>query len=380
MLICAAPLRVTAQINPTALQSVAQTPAATPPQLYHVVKTIPLSFNPPPGSAIAFDSASRRIFIPTDKTVYVINVDSGAIAGEIRKVGHLSDLALAPEINRGFGVDSSGHLVIFDLQTYAVLAKAHAGEKSFFVVSDPLTKQVFTTGVSSRQCKVFDAITGKLVKTIKLGGYPLRGVADSRGHIYFQMGRDPIQGPQSLIAHFLMWGAVSSRKAPGKIVELNTRRLEIENLWAEPSCINQRGIGVDPMSRRLVVGCENSVDLIDADTGKVISEAPFIGRPVLRVWFNPALRDAFVLDGRLRETLILRENSANDLVFAGIVADEAPWYIAFDSAGGEFFILKSDHKMVDTPFMIELGGQLTPLHRIAEPVPGTFRIVVYGEN
>lgn len=379
MFVVTAPLRGTAQTNPTAPQATAKTPAATAPEPYHVIRTIPLTFNPPPGSALAFDPASRKLFIPAEKDIYVVDIDSGVLAGQVRKVGHVSDIAFAPEINRGFTVDSDGHLVIFDLQTYAVVAKVHAGEESFFVVVDSITKQVFTTGVSSKQCRVFDIMSGKLVKTVKLGGYPLGGVADSAGHIYFQLSQDPIEGPQSLTGHFRMWGAVSRRKAASKIVQLSTHTLEIENLWTEPLCINGRGIGVDSASRRLVAGCENSVELIDADTGKVISEAPFSGRAILHVLFNPILRDSFVLDGPLRDTVILHENSANSLAFAGIVAHEAPWYMAFDSPGGEFFILKSDEKTMRAPFTIEVHGQISPL-QIPEPVPGTFRIVVYGRN
>ena len=135
MLISAAPLRGAAQTSSAAPQPAAKTPAAAAPQPYHVVKTIPLSFNPPAGSALAFDPASRRLFVPADKVVYVVNIDSGAIVGKIRKVGSLSELALAPEINRGFGVDSWGHLVIFDLQNYAVLTRAGAG-----VAERPVTR------------------------------------------------------------------------------------------------------------------------------------------------------------------------------------------------------------------------------------------------
>lgn len=379
MLICAAPLGVTAQINPTALQSAAQTTAATVPQPYHVVKTIPLSFNPPPGSAIAFDSVNRKLFIPAEKDIYVVDIDSGVLAGQVRKAGHISDIAFAPEINRGFAVDSDGHLLIFDLQTYAVLAKVHAGSESGSVLFDPGTKEVFTVG-DSKQCNVFDAITGKIAKTVKLGGYTYRGVGDSMGHIYYELASDVKEGPRSLTAGVTVLGRVPLRKVPGKIVELNARTLEIENVWVEPACINTSGIGIDSEHRRLVVGCENSVDLIDADTGKVVSAIPFPpARLVLRIVFNASLGDAFVTAIGPSQIIVLRENSANNLAFAGIVAQETPWDMAFDPAGGEFFVLKSDEKMVEAPFMIEAHGRVSP-REIPKPVPGTFRIVVYGKN
>jgi len=383
MLICAAPLRGTAQTSPAAQQSAAKTPLATVSQPYHAIRTIPLSFNPPSRSALAFDIASRRLFIPAKKDIYVIDVDSGALVGQVRKAGNIFDIALAPEINRGFGVDSDGHLVIFDLQTYAVLAKAHAGGESSSVVVDPATKEVLTVGFSSKQCKVFDAMSGKLVTTVKLGGYPFGGVADSMGHVYFELSPDATGAWTTLAGGSVVSGPVSRRKFAEKIVKLDTHTSEIENLWTEPSCIrtlvNTHGIGVDSEYRRLVVGCENSVDLIDADTGKIVSAIPFPpARPVLQLLFNESLRDAFVLAAGSPRLIIFHENSANTLVFAGIIANDL-LYGAFDSKKRQFFIPKSDTKLVDSRFFIETTGGMKRL-KVPKPVPGTFRIVVYGEN
>lgn len=380
MVAVTAPLRGTAQTNPAAPQATAKTPAATAPEPYHVIRTIPLTFNPPPGSALAFDPASRKLFIPAEKDIYVVDIDSGVLAGQVRKVGHVSDIAFAPEINRGFTVDSDGHLVIFDLQTYAVVAKVHAGNESRSVLFDPATKEVFTVG-DSKQCNVFDAITGKIVKTVKLGGYTYRGVADSMGHIYYELTPDVAEGPRSLMGGVTVLGRVPLRKVPCKIVELNARTLEIENVWVEPACINTSGIGIDSEQRRLVVGCDNSVDLIDADTGKVVSAIPFPpARLVLRIVFNASLGDAFVTAIGPSQLIVLRENSANDLAFAGIVAQGAAWWdMAFDGKDQQFFVLKSKTKTVESGLFITVDGVPTPL-KAQNPVPGTFRIVVYGRN
>ena len=349
------------------------------PQPYHAIRTIPLPFNPPPGSALAFDAASRKLFIPAKKDIYVIDVDSGALVGQVRKAGDISDIAFAPEINRGFAVDSDGHLAIFDLQTYAVLDKVHAGSESRSVLFDPVTKKIFTVGAFSKQCKVFDAMSGKIVKTVKLGGYTYRGISDSMGHIYYELRPDAI-GPHEIMGGVDVLARVSRQKVPCKIVELNARTLEIENLWVEPSCINTHGIGVDSEYRRLVVACENSVDLIDADSGKIISAILFPpARPALHILFSAGLRDAFILAGGASQLIVLHENSANALGFAGFVTHESPLSMAFDEKNNQFLILKSDVKMVEAPFMIEANGRTSP-RQIPEPEPGTFRIVAYGKN
>jgi len=381
MLICAAPLRVTAQINPTALQSAPQTPVATAPQPYHVVKTIPLSFNPPSGSALALDSANRRLFIPAKNDIYAVDIDSGALAGQVRRVGHVSAIAFAPVINRGFAEDSYGRLIIFDLQTYAVLAKPNAEGQSFGVVFDPATKQLFTTGISSKQCKVFDALSGKLVKTFNLGGYPFAGVADSTGHVYFELSPDALERWTTMTVG-VFWGPALAQKIAARIVSLDTRTLKLADLWSEPSCTSvagPHGIGIDLEYRRLVFACENSINSIDADSGKIISAIQFQGHHVLSSRFSASLRDVFVLTEKPAQLVVLHENSANTFIFAGIIAPENPSDMAFDLAGGEFFILKSDEKMVEAPFMIEAHGRISP-REIPKPVPGTFRIVVYGKN
>lgn len=381
MLICAVPLRGTAQTSASALQSAAKTPPAAVPEPYHVVNTIPLSFNPPPLSALAFDPASRRLFIPAANDIYVVAIDSGALVGQVRKVGYVSDIAFAPEINRGFAEDSFGRLIIFDLQTYAVLAKPDVGGKSFALAFDPITKQVFTTSLANKDCKVFDAMTGKLVKIVKLGGYPFGGVADSTGRVYFELSPDALERwTRSTVGDF--WGPVGAQKVAARIVSLDTRTLKLAYLWSEPSCTSiagPHGIGIDLEYRRLVVACENSVDSIDADSGKIISAIQFHGHPILFSRFSASLRDVFVLAEKPLQLIILHEASANTFIFAGIIAPRESWNMAFDGQKTQFFTLKCDAKSVDSGFLIDTKDGMEHL-KMAKPVPGTFRIVVYVKN
>ncbi|MGB7022302.1 MAG: hypothetical protein WBD73_00755 [Candidatus Acidiferrales bacterium] len=292
ILIFAAPLRGTAQTSSAAPQSTAKAPPTPAPQPYHVVNTIPLSFNPPPLSALAFDPAGRRLFIPAANDIYVVAVASGALVGQVRKVGYVSDIAFAPEINRGFAEDSYGRLIIFDSQTYAVLAKPGVGGKSFALVFDPITKQVSTTSRANKDCKVFDAMSGKLVKTVKPGGYAFGGVADSTGRVYFELSPDALERwTRFTVGDF--WGPVGAQKVAARIVSLDTRTLKLADLSSEPSCTSiagPHGIGIDLEYRRLVVACENSVD---ADSGKIISAIQFHGHPILFSRFSASLKDVF---------------------------------------------------------------------------------------
>lgn len=81
------------------------------------MKTIPVPFYKDIGSPVAVESVSRRLFFPAGKDLVVINADTGQTVGKIRKIGHVSDVAFAPGLNRGFAVGKTGgFLVIFDLK------------------------------------------------------------------------------------------------------------------------------------------------------------------------------------------------------------------------------------------------------------------------
>ena len=68
---------------------------------YRLVKTIPLG-----GTGLwdrmALDTAERRLYVPRDTHVAVLNVDTGATVGDVAGMQGAHGVALAPALGRGF--------------------------------------------------------------------------------------------------------------------------------------------------------------------------------------------------------------------------------------------------------------------------------------
>ncbi|MGH9729915.1 MAG: YncE family protein, partial [Candidatus Acidiferrales bacterium] len=363
------------------LQGRASPQAATkaPAAPYHIVKTIPLPFLKRTDGPIAFNAASGRLFVPDGKDVVVINADTGELVGRIAKTDHVSQIAFAPDINRGFIVDSERRdLTIFDPRSFTTVTRVGAGNESSSIEYSPSMKEVFTTGPSSKDCRVFDAMTGKTIKTVKLGGYALSSIQDSEGHIYFGLSPRRL-GPPPVTVLGAPTRVSLGLDVPGEIAVLNSRSSEIVDRWKEPSCTGMRLVGIDDAHRRLVAGCKGSSALIDADTGEITALASIAGNPLFYLQFSAHLGDAFVVITHPFALVAMHESSPSQLVDTGIIARGFPQSIALDDKTGRLFIIDSDEKMVQTGFWLNTPGRPTPAN-VPEAVPGTFRVLVFAMN
>lgn len=343
---------------------------------YHLIRSIPLPFLKKMQGRIGFDQDSGRLFFSDGKDLLVINANNGQRVGLIPKIGEASDIALAPDIHRAFIVDANSRdLFVLDLSTLAVVQKTNAGAESSSAQYDPEVKEVFTTGSESSTCKVFDAVTGKQVAVVKLHGYPVRAAGDSHGHIYFELAPNlwrppPLYAPLTSIAPLKT-----------TLAELNTRTLEIGDSWNETSCPRLQLMGIDRSGQDLVLSCQNSVALVDPQTRKIMALSAITGAVLT---FGAQAGDAFVegVDHQTHrsEFQIVHEDSFGHLGPA--VPAPQVWAPpdAFDGPAKQFFAVESDTKTVDTgSFMRTPDGQMIPL-TLPQPIPGTFRILVYGRN
>lgn len=328
-----------------------------------------------------FESSGRRLFIPDGKDVAVIDADTGTRIGVIRKIGHVSDMAFAPEMNQGFAVDSDhGVLTIIDLYGLTILERAHAGSELSLVLYDPSTKKVFAASDHNKQCQVFDPVTRKVIKTVKLGGYAFRGFTGAAGHAYFELSSDAFQ--KSIIPGL---DAVVSEMPHRsvEIAELDMHTLAITNYWKAP-CKAMILLGVDSHLKRLVGGCNGSVVSIDDETGRSATLSAIAVKSTWFVQYDSQVGNAvgFTLHAPVLTLIVLPENTAGEFVDPPVAVQEYRQHrhhIALDGEKGQIFVLISDEKMVPSGLMLGLPSGQQPLE-LPEPVPGTFRVEVYGKN
>ena len=133
---------------------------------YHLIKKIKLG-----GSGgwdyIAFDSATRRLFISRGTEVVVVDVDSEKIVGQIPNTQGVHGIAFAPQLNRGFISDGrTGDVTIFDMKTLATIDTVKAGENPDAIIFDPSSSRVFAMNGRSKSATAIDAASGKAVGTV----------------------------------------------------------------------------------------------------------------------------------------------------------------------------------------------------------------------
>lgn len=370
------------QSSPPATQVTSNASESEPPKPYHLVKTIPLPFLKKMSGQLGFDEAGDRLFFSDGKDLVVINARSGERVGLIPKIGNVSDVAFAPDIHRAFIVDSYSHeLFVLDLSNLALVQKTNVGTESSSLVYDQGVKEVFTTDSETSTCKVFDAVAGKKVAAVKLQGYPVHAAYDAHGHIYFEVASNDSRIPPASIPGTYI--------APMKtdLAELDSRTLLMGDRWKEAPCPHMRLMGVDRSGQDLVIGCQNSVMLVDPQSRKTIASSTIMGvRPIAPLTVSPSLGDAFFAgldeqaDPHRLVWVIVHEDSSGHLGPAVLAPQVLGRPAAFDGTTQQFFAVQSDMKIGDSGlYMTVPGSGPTPVP-VQQPVPGTFRILVYGRD
>src|SRR5207245_3961361 len=106
--------------------------AFQPAASYHLLKKVSLGAAQGDGEYfdyISFDAAARRVYLSHGTEVKVVDVDSGAVVGNITGLKRDHGVVLVPELGRGFISDGdAGHVVIFDMKTLKTVGRVK-GEK-----------------------------------------------------------------------------------------------------------------------------------------------------------------------------------------------------------------------------------------------------------
>lgn len=366
--------------------SAPNTSESAPLKPYHLGRTIPLPFLKKMSGRLGFDNENDRLFFSDGKNLVVVNADNGERVGLVPKVARISDIAFAPELNQAFIVDAEQNgLTAIDLRALTVVDKTHAGSEPSLVRYDPNTRQVFVASARNRNCAVVNAATHKIVKTIKLEGYTFGGFVDGKSHIYFALSRDamPLQLRFGIAPYIGLPGYQGPLPVVNEVAELNEGNLTISNLWKEP-CKDIQLLGVDKRNQRLVTGCDGSVVAMDRQTGKIVTSSLITRMPVLFLKFDPDLGEILAAVAHppwsVLTLIVLHRSSSDTFDDPSAVTLDYQQGFTSDPAKGQFFIVRHDDRMTDTGLMMTIPGESPQRLRVPEPIPGTFRIEVYGRN
>jgi len=295
---------------------------------------------------IAVDSASRRVYLSHGTEIIVIDADTGAIKGTITGLKQDHGVAFAPEFNRGFITDGGdGKVVIFDLKTLKKIGEANADKDADSIVYDPASKRVFAMNGDPHSSTVIDAKTGKVVGTIDLGGGPEFAVADGKGTIFVN-----IEDKDELIA-------------------IDSKSLKIKSRWPLAPAGAPTALAIDLEHRRLFSAGRKPQMLVvlDADSGKVIQSFP-ISAGVDAAAYDPetGLIFASTREGKIH---IFHQDSPDKYSEVETVTTAfGAKTLGLDTRKHTVFVDTADFSQP-----ARSDGRPTP-------IPGTFRVLVYGRQ
>jgi DNA-binding beta-propeller fold protein YncE len=240
---------------------------------YHVVKKIPI-----PGTGswdyLTVDEGARRLFVSHGTQVEVLDIDSGAIVGQIPNTPGVHGIAVAPELGRGFVSDGqSSRVTIFDLKTLKTIGEVPSGKKPDAIIYDPATSRVFAFNGGGNSATVIDAADGRVAGTIDLRGGPEFATSDGHGSVFDNLEDESL------------------------VLKIDARKLTVEQRWKTAPCESPSSMAMDRPNRRLFIGCRSHVmAVMNADTGQVITTLP-IGDHVDATAFDPQTRLIFNSNG-----------------------------------------------------------------------------------
>jgi DNA-binding beta-propeller fold protein YncE len=204
---------------------------------------------------ITLDEQNHRLYVPRSTHTMVVDADSGKLVADIAGQKHNHGVAVAPEVGRGFISDGAGSIVIFDLNSNAVLGTVAAKDDADGIIYDKSTGLVLVAcgdaGVLVTLKVDADPKTAK-IDAIELGGKPEFLASDGAGKAYVNLeDKDQV--------------AVVDLKA-GKVLAH----------WPVSPGGSPVGMSIDTAKHRIFVGCRKPQKLLvmSTDDGKILADLP----------------------------------------------------------------------------------------------------------
>jgi DNA-binding beta-propeller fold protein YncE len=319
---------------------------------YHLVKRVSL------GSAkkgeqreyfdyITVDSLARRVYLSHGTEVIVVDADTGAVIGVIPGLKLAHGTLLLRKLGRGFISDGgSDRVVIFDLRSLKVLGEIKTGGNPDCIMYDMASNHIFTFNGRTKDSTVIDPATATVIQTIAMGGRAEFAAADGRGLIY-----DNIEDTS-------------------EVVTIDSRTLTVRARWPLPSAFTPTALAIDRKHRRLFIGGRNKeLAIMDADTGKVLRTFP------ITAGVDTIIYDSGSVYVSTREAIHIFQEDTSD-IFTEIQMVKTEYgakTMGLDTRTHRLFLDTADFRPIASP-----GQQQSQLGPQAMPVPGTFRLLIYG--
>jgi DNA-binding beta-propeller fold protein YncE len=327
---------------------------ASPPGAgYHLIKKIPLGAAPGGGEYfdyVTVDSAARRVYLSHGAEVKVLDADTFSVVGTISGLKRCHGVIVLPELGKGFITDGdAAKVAVFDLKTLKITGEIKSSPDTDSITYDPASKLIFTFNGDSKNSTVIDPVKETVVKVIDMGGAVEQPVADGKGTLY------------------------DNNEEKSDVAVVDTRTLKVKARWPVAPAGTPVAITMDREHRRIFSSGRDPLFLVmmDADSGKVIQSLPISSGVDANV-FDPETGLLFVAT-RVGKLHIFHEDSPDKLTEVETLETEfGAKTMNIDPKTHNLFLTTADFG----PAPAAPTKENPEAER--KPIPGTFRVLIYG--
>jgi DNA-binding beta-propeller fold protein YncE len=298
---------------------------------------------------LTVDEAGRRLYVSHGTKVEVIDIDKETVVGQIADTPGVHGIAVAPKLGLGFTSNGRENKAnIFDLSTLRNNSKVETGENPDAILYEEGQEEVYTFNGRSRSATVFEAKTGKVVATILLSGKPEFSVADaSAGRVYCNL------------------------EDKSEVAAIDSKAHKVLSTWPIAPGEEPSGMAFDAQNKRLFLGCGNKLMvMMDSETGKVVGSVP-IGQGVDATKFDGGTKLAFCSCGDGTVTIAHEDSPDKLTVVQTLKTEPRAKTMALDPKTHRIYLASA--KFGAASEQPSGGKKGRP-----SPVPGTFKVLVYG--
>ena len=236
---------------------------------------------------ICADSKARRLYVPRGTHTQILDLDTGAVLGDIADTNGVHGVALAPDQGLGFTSNGKdGTVSVFDVKTFKVSKIIKVGTKPDAIMYDRASKHILAINHGGGTVSVIDpAALDKEPITITVGGTLEFAVGDGAGHVFVNV------------------------EDKDETVEIDSKTNQVLAHWALAPGKAPTGLALDNRNHRLFVGCGNEkMVVLDSESGKVLATTD-VGKGVDGAAFDRRLGAALSSNGKDGTVSVVRETS-----------------------------------------------------------------------
>lgn len=268
------------------------------------------------------DPVRHRLFLTRGDRVQVLDLPSGAVAGEIGGTAGVHGVAFAQDLKTGYTSNGRADSVtVFDLDTLRVKQVVKVpGSNPDAILYEPQSHKLYTFNGKSKDVTVFDAPSMRVLQTIAVGGKPEFAVADGAGHVFVNI------------------------EDKSEIALIDVASNTLAATWRLAGCVDPTGIALDRAHARLFSVCQNKVMAVtDAATGRRVASVA-IGEHPDAAYYDAATATVFSSNGE--GTLsVIHQQGPDQYSVATVATEKGARTMAMDPATRTLYLPVLEQKV-----------------------------------